>query len=315
MTRRQISVETSDRRFSTGLELVSVLVPTIDETESLVETVREVVEDARPAVLEVVIVTCERTTSRTLAACADLRNKYGEQVAIVRQTLPHLGGAFRSGIEAAHGSRIVLMFADLESDPHLVSEMAAAADAEPTAIISASRWLRRGGFVRYVRMKLVLNFCFQHFCALICHRHLTDFTYGFRLYPASVLRSYEWQETDHAFVLESILKPLNDGIRVREVPAVWTARKEGERRSRSKQYLRYLPTLARIVTGSKSHERRADVGRTGASPFPGGRPARWRWSRRATASARAATLYQTSGEAPDGTGGAPVLPGIVVPTS
>jgi len=91
--------------------------------------------------------------------------------------------------------------------------------------------------VRYGRIKLVLNYFFQRlcFCPLVSNSRLTDFTYGYRLYPSDVLKNSGWQESDHAFVLETILKPLLDHVSVKEVPTVWKQRKEGERRSRFRQ--------------------------------------------------------------------------------
>jgi len=149
------------------------------------------------------------------------------------------------------------MFADLESDPHVVAALVSAAEVEPSSIISASRWLKKRSFVGYGPGKLILNYCFQRICALVCQYKLTDFTYGFRLYPSSILKNHHWEETDHAFVMESILKPLLDGVPVREVAAVWTARREGTRRSRFRQYLQYIPTLLGIIIAYHHHKRPA----------------------------------------------------------
>ena len=234
---------------------LSVLIPTLDETDSLAQTVEVLLADLGLEITEVLLIVGERTTRPTREVCAWLHAAHGRRVRSIQQSLPLLGGAFRSGIAAATGSQMVLMFADLESDPHAVPDMVAAAKANPGSVISASRWLRRGSFVGYGRSKLVLNFCFQRLCAVASRSRLTDFTYGFRLYPSSILKGTDWQETDHAFVLETILRPLLEHVPVQEVAAVWRSREEGDRRSRFKQYLHYLPTLLRVVTTHARHRR------------------------------------------------------------
>src|SRR5271166_2512873 len=226
---------------------LSILIPTLDETDSLEETVRALLSNPSAHVREVILIVCQKTTAATLQVCGGLRAKYGERVRIIKQSLPSLGGAFRSGIGAANGSHTLLMFADLESDPRVVPVMVAEAEANPGSVISASRWIRKGGFVRYGCIKLVLNYCFQRLCGAVLNSRVTDFTYGFRLYPSAILKNTEWRETDHAFVLETILGPLLDHVPVYEVPALWSPRRDGTRRSRFRQYLHYIPTLLRIA--------------------------------------------------------------------
>jgi len=233
---------------------LSVLIPTIDEAESLRETVGCIFESLDRDILEVLPIVGERSTDATHDMCQRLRETYGGRIRTVSQTLPRLGGAFRAGISVAEGSRIVLMFADLESDPHVVPEMLAASRTRPGTIVSASRWLRASRFVGYPPAKLVLNFLFQRLCRAVSCSGLTDFTYGFRLYPSPVLKGIDWREVDHGFVLEAILRPVLARVPVLEVPAVWRARHEGCCRPRYRQYARYLPVLFRHMrsTGHRS---------------------------------------------------------------
>src|SRR5437762_4476559 len=138
------------------------------------------------------------------------------------------------------------MFADLESDPRLVPGLVTESKAFPGSIISASRWMRGGGFRDYGWFKLVLNYLFQWICRIGCGANVSDFSYGFRIYPSRVLKEVPWKETDHAFVIEAILRPHFHHVPIRELPAVWSPRKEGKRRPRFRQYLRYVPTVCRI---------------------------------------------------------------------
>ena len=226
---------------------LSILVPTIDEGASLRETVETLTGDAEldSDILEIILVTCDRTSDETLKTCQELKTRYGPRVYTVTQRLGKLGGAFRSGIAEARGSHVVTMFADLESDPRLVPKMVSESKAFPDSIVSASRWKPGGGFRDYGWFKLVLNWLFQRLCGFGCKANVSDFTYGFRVYPAAVLKEIPWRETDHAFVVEAILRPHFRKVPIREVAALWSPRKEGERRPRLKQYLGYVPTVCR----------------------------------------------------------------------
>jgi hypothetical protein len=227
---------------------LSVLIPIIDETVALEETVRLTISNPCLHILEVLLISCQRTTQPTFSICQRLQQEYLGRLRIINQSLPFLGGAFRAGIEVAKGSHILLMFADLESDLRAVPAMVLAAEKDPGAVISASRWLPHGRFIGYGHFKLLLNYCFQRLCALACHCNLTDFTYGFRLYPSAILQNNTWKEVHHAFVLESILKPLLSNVPIREVPAVWVRRQDGRRHRRFRQYSRYLITLAEVLS-------------------------------------------------------------------
>ena len=112
---------------------LSILVPTIDEGASLRETVETLTGDAEldSDILEIILVTCDRTSDETLKTCQELKTRCGPRVYTVTQRLGKLGGAFRSGIAEARGSHIVTMFADLESDPRLVPRLVSGALGNP----------------------------------------------------------------------------------------------------------------------------------------------------------------------------------------
>src|SRR5437879_4379152 len=116
-----------------GSYKLSILVPTIDERASLRETVETLMGDPElnPDILEIILVTCQKTSDATLKTCQELEAAYETRVCRVIQQLPMLGGAFRSGIARALGTHIVTMFADLESNPRLVPRLVSESKAFP----------------------------------------------------------------------------------------------------------------------------------------------------------------------------------------
>lgn len=208
-------------------ESVSVILPVTNETSLLEETVDIIMADSGEDVLEFVIVVCDKTTPESRGVCEQLRRKYGERIKILKQTLPFLGGAMRDSFGYASGSHILMMASDMETPPDKVKDFIAEAKKNPGMIVTGSRWIEGGGFQEYSRLKYLLNFLFQRFFSLVYRTGLTDMTYGYRLFPAPLVKSIRWEEVRHPFLFETIVKPLRLGVGVREIPIKWKARSEG----------------------------------------------------------------------------------------
>lgn len=245
---------------------VSVVVPVLDEAASLRETVDVVLTENGDDVVEVLVIVCDRTSHEVLTTTEQLRDRYGGQrIRVVSQDLPRLGGALRSGIAAARGTHVITMFSDLESDPASVRPMIDAARLAPAAVISASRWLPGAGFEGYPAGKLLLNRFFQLAFASLFRVPVTDFSFGFRSYPLPLLRSFSWQECGHRFVLESLLRPVLDGVEVVEVPSRWRRRREGRSQVTLLTYLSYWSLGLRLWADRRSRGRVAADSHTRAT--------------------------------------------------
>ncbi len=206
---------------------VSVILPVINETASLEKTVEIILADCGKDILEFIIVVCDKTTPESMAAAERLKKKHGERVKILRQTLPFLGGAMRDAFDHASGSHILMMASDMETAPDEVKDFIAEAKKDTEAIVTGSRWLKGGGFQEYSFLKYLLNYIFQRLFSLLYRTNLTDMTYGYRLFPAPLVKSIRWEELRHPFLFETIVKPLRLAVRVREIPSKWKARSEG----------------------------------------------------------------------------------------
>ena len=218
----------------------SVVMPAVNEVDSLIEAVDTVFAVAGEHLRRVFIVICEKTTEECRAAAGLLSVRYPGRVVLVPQRLPLLGGALREGLAAAEGRHVVVMYSDGESDPRTVGPLLAEALRNPEAIVSASRWLPGSAFEGYPPVKTLFNWLFQKFFAALYGAAVTDFTFGYRVYPLPMVRAIAWEEVGHAFVFESVVKPLRLGVAVREVPTLWRARAEGQSQLRPWMYLRYL---------------------------------------------------------------------------
>lgn len=220
---------------------VSVIVPVMNETSALRTTVDVVVGENKPHLQEVLIVTSPRTTEESRKVASDLAARHPELVRVAQQERPFLGGALQDGFAWAKGSHVLMMAADLETDPHLVKTLIAKAEGGYD-IVTATRWGRGGRFAQgYNPRHLAMNWAFQKLCRGLYGTELTDLTYGFRLFRREWTDTIAWKETKHRFLLETVLKPLRLGASVVEVPCVWRQRGEGETENNLWVKLAYVP--------------------------------------------------------------------------
>lgn len=209
---------------------LSLLVPAMDETYSLKETVDIIIQTCDLSdIAEIIIILCEKTTAEARKTAEQLVEKYqnGLRIYIHNQKRLFVGGAIQDGFDLAIGSHVIVMSSDLETPPQLISSFIELAKQNPEKVITASRWINGGGFHNYNKIKLVCNFIFEKAIAILFGVKLTDLTYGYRCLPKQLVQRIKWEETKHPFFLETALKPIRLGVEFVEVPAQWEARTEG----------------------------------------------------------------------------------------
>jgi glycosyltransferase involved in cell wall biosynthesis len=206
---------------------VTIILPALDETWSLRETLTRIESTNRNDVLQYLIVISPRTTPACREVSQALAGELPGRVQVLEQRLPFLGGAVRDGFDAARGTHVIMMSSDLETDPATVPLLVAEAKQHPAAIITATRWKSGAGFEGYDPLKLALNKIFQAFFAFLYRVRLTDLTFAYRIFPTDLVHSIRWEELKHPFLFETIIKPLRLGVEVVEVPSTWRVRSEG----------------------------------------------------------------------------------------
>ena len=221
---------------------ITFILPALNETYSLQQTVDAIFKLAGSELHEVLIVTADRTTSESLAVVETIEQKYPAVVRVHRQELPFLGGAMQEAFDTAAGDHFMLMASDLETDPALIPEFVETMKTGRWDIVAASRWLKGGGFAGYSRAKLVLNYLFQKIFRILYNTEVTDLTFAYRLYRKPILEGIVWEELKHPFLLECLLKPLRCGAKITEIPCVWRARTEGVSANMFAETFKYLRT-------------------------------------------------------------------------
>jgi glycosyltransferase involved in cell wall biosynthesis len=210
---------------------VSILLPAINETYSLRQTVENILADCRKEELcEFFIVLCNKSTPECVKTAEEIKQQTGSliPVRIYYQKQPFIGSAMREAFDLVQGTHVVMMSSDLETDPAVIPDFISHVKKHPNNIVTASRWLGNGAFSGYNRVKLIANFIFQKIISLLFWKKLTDATYAYRIFPVSLVQNIRWTEAKHPFFIETALKPLRLGVKFSEIPARWEARTEGE---------------------------------------------------------------------------------------
>ncbi len=207
----------------------TVLLPVINETFSLEQTIEIIVrENPNETFVFLIITSPKYTTEPSRAVITRLKQKYPQAIQHLEQKLPFLGGAIRDGFDAATGDYVILMASDLETDPHTVKDLLKTIKNENVDIVTCSRWIGNAHFEGYNVLKFILNKIFQLFFRMLYRTKLTDLTFAYRIFKIEIVKSIQWEELRHPFLFETLIKPLRLGYSVKEIPSSWTARKEGE---------------------------------------------------------------------------------------
>lgn len=208
----------------------SVIVTALRETDSLRRAINIVLDTCHHEdICEIIIALAKISTQDCVRTAEDICKNSGDvKIRIMFQKRPFIGGAFKDAFDTAEGSHVVMLAADMDTDPAVVCKFIEKSKLFPDSIITASRWNKGGGFVGYSKVKKVCNFIFNHVFSVVYNTKLSDITYGFRLIPTELARSINWEETKHPFYMETALKPIRLGIDFVEVPAVWRASDSGE---------------------------------------------------------------------------------------
>ena len=226
---------------------LTIIIPAMDETYSLQETVDVIISKVQKKYInQIVIVLSESRGSLECKKVANSLSEKYDEVSYIYQQRPFAGGALQDGFDTAKGSHVIMMSADLETDPHLIPSMIEQAKLYPEKIVTVSRWKKNGGFHGYNKIKLYCNYIFQKMIAIMFISKLTDITYAYRLIPVNIVKEIAWKELKHPMFLETAIAPLRIGVKFVEIFGEWKARTEGISQNSFLANFQYFKTAFRV---------------------------------------------------------------------
>jgi len=208
---------------TTKVEMVSVVIPTLNEAGNILETVTTI--HKKIAYPKEIIVVDGNSTDGTKEIVKD--TKFCK---IIIEPRRGYGLALRTGIKHAKGDIIVMVDGDGTYEVKHINRLLDTLIKNDAELCQATRMydLRKAmGFTNFIANKII-TFCFDFFYS----QFLSDTQSGFRAISRSALEQVELYEDDMAFATEMLVQFAKKGFKMVEVPSSYKARKYGRPKMR-----------------------------------------------------------------------------------
>jgi len=230
---------------------VSVIVPTINESENLPELLRRISAALVGTTFEVLIVD-DNSKDATPQVCEELAKTYPLKLLVRTQPTNGLSGAVLHGMAVARGEYLCVMDADLQHPPEKLPELLAPLRDGSADFVLGSRYMPGGStelewsFFRKINSR-VATFLARPFAG-----KTTDPMAGFfALKRQTYLNARQLTPLGYKIALELMCK--SSVKSVREIPIHFGNRAKGQSKLTLKQQFRYLEHLSRLYDFTYPH--------------------------------------------------------------
>lgn len=206
-----------------------VVVPTYNEAANVLRVVDAVLREAPGAHVLVV----DDSSPDGTGALVEGHPSYGGSLHLLtRPGRGGLGGAYRAGftwaLEAGY-DQVAQMDADLSHPPDRLPALFAALDAADVAV--GSRYVRGGGVEHWGWHRRLLSWGGNLYVRLVLGTRVKDSTAGFKAFRRDALQRIDVLDSEsngYSFQIENAWRAARRGLRVVEVPIVFTDRTAGQ---------------------------------------------------------------------------------------
>lgn len=208
-----------------------VVLPTYEERGNLGEVVAAVL--AQPGEFGVLVVD-DASPDGTGAAADELASRHPGRVAVLHRARKEgLGRAYAAGFARALADGADLVFqmdADLSHDPAALPALRAPLAAGEADLVLGSRYVPGGGVAGWGLGRRALSRWGSLYARILLRLPVRDLTGGFKGWRRDLLAAVDPASAGargYSFQVETTLRAVRAGGRVREVPIVFTERRAG----------------------------------------------------------------------------------------
>lgn len=210
-------------------EKTCVVLATYNEAsnlQSLIPVLREVVPDGY------VIVVDDNSPDGTPALLEELSRKDSYIVPVIRSGKLGYGSAVLTGFRRAMemgATRVVTLDADFSHDPLSIPDLLAALANADIAI--GSRYYQGVRVLNWHVSRLLLSLFANRYVRFILGMRVADATSGYRAYRRAAVEAILASRIDsqgYSFLVEILYRAYRRGMRIVEVPIVYSERREGQ---------------------------------------------------------------------------------------
>ncbi len=213
---------------------LSVIIPMFNEAENAIDTIRRVEQtlNALGEPFEIIPVN-DGSTDETLQILDQIAETNPNVRVVSYWKNGGRGKALRYGFKAARGHYISSVDADLSYDPEYILKMAKVLDQEDDIdVVLASPYMPGGRTEGVPLNRLLISKLGNQIINLSMPENIYTITCVVRCYRREVLESLDLESNDKEIHLEILSKVLAMGFKVKEIPAVLTARQRGRSKFR-----------------------------------------------------------------------------------
>jgi dolichol-phosphate mannosyltransferase len=238
--------------------MISVVVPTYNERENLLELVERLDSVLKHTPYELIVID-DNSPDGTWELAERLAERYPIKV-IKRERRDGLASAVIRGFEEAEGDVLVVMDADLQHPPELIPKLVK--KLKDADIVVASRYVEGGGVKGWSTFRKLVSKGATPLAKLFL-TSVNDPMSGFFALKRSVIEGVRLEPKGYKILLEILVKGRYS--KVAEVPFIFEARKKGRSKLGFAQYLDYLKHLIALLRFKGEFKRVAKFAAVGAS--------------------------------------------------
>jgi len=233
--------------------MVSVVVPTYNESENLPRVINSIGEALKEIDFKVIVVD-DNSTDGTATTAKKLSQRYKNIIVCQRPRKRGLGSAIRKGMEIAlsfkNTAYIVTIDADLQHSPKEIVRLLR--ETENADLVVGSRYVKGAKIIEWNGLRKLMSTFANALCQLLFKTSLHDHTTNFRVYSRKC--SETLMETLNNNGLEwqvlSILAAKKHKYRIKEVPITFKRRLNGKTKLAPLDVIRWVFSILKFNFGT-----------------------------------------------------------------
>lgn len=223
----------------------SVLLPTYNERENLPLIVFMLMNMAEGHKLDLeIVIVDDNSPDKTSEVALKLQKIYpGKIVLHQRPGKLGLGSAYQDGLKFCNGNFVILMDADLSHHPKFIVQFIEKQKKTNCDVVTGTRYRHGEGGVYGWDFRRKLTSRVANFLAkTLLGNNCSDLTGSFRLYKKEALSAVigDIVSKGYAFQMEIIIRAVQYGFKVEEVPIIFVDRIYGESKLGTNEIVIYL---------------------------------------------------------------------------
>jgi dolichol-phosphate hexosyltransferase len=207
---------------TTKVDMVSVVIPTLNEAGNILEALETL--DRELAFPKEIIVVDGNSTDGTIEIVKKTNCK------LIIEPRRGYGLALRRGMKEAKGDVVIMVDGDGTYEFKHVNRLLQRMTETDAEMCLATRMydpVKAMGLLNFVGNKII-TFCFN----MVYRQSLSDTQSGFRAISHSAIEKIDFKETDMAFATEMLIKFAKKGFKMVEIPSDYKVRKYGKTKLR-----------------------------------------------------------------------------------